>query len=199
MSYRVKLTLFLLAFKKPRQVSNSEQKCSFAGETPGYRGIVPGIFFVFCLSGPTGARLLLSCSLPIARRLCSSGSDFDAAKQANRTVRPVTISPKKRLFSSIGTEGAFYEGYLGHTNGGSSRYVVFDYVAYGGAQLGTQQRAGRQQPRKSFRSRSAFDLEEPLILSPSGHFEEQRSQQVSRGTQKTAQMAPFTLIDAIES
>jgi hypothetical protein len=42
---------------------------------------------------------------------------------------------EKRLFSSTGTEGAFYEGYLGYTNGGSSRYVVFDYVAYGGAQL----------------------------------------------------------------
>jgi hypothetical protein len=28
-------------------------------ETPGYRGTVPGIFFVFCLSGPSGAQLLL--------------------------------------------------------------------------------------------------------------------------------------------
>jgi hypothetical protein len=73
--------------------------------------------------------------LPIARRLRSSGSDFDAA--TGKQEQPVKISTKKRLFSSTGTEGAFYEGYLGHTNGGSSRYVVFDYVAYGGAQLGT--------------------------------------------------------------
>jgi hypothetical protein len=62
----------------------------------------------------------------------------DAAKEANRRASAaVNNFADKTSFSSTGTEGAFYERYFEHTNGGFSRYVVFDYVAYGGAQLGT--------------------------------------------------------------
>jgi len=121
---------------------------------------------VFCLSAPSGARLLLFvvCLVP---RVLAFPDRSNAAKEANRTASAaVNNLAEKTSFSSTGTEEAFYEGYLGHTNGGSSRYLVFDYVAQGGTQLGTQQRAGPQQHRKGFGSRSAFGLEEPLVLNP---------------------------------
>jgi hypothetical protein len=59
------------------------------------------------------------------------------SRQTGERAQPLTISPKTRPFSSTGQRERFYEGYLQHTNGGSFRYVVFDYVAYGGAQLAT--------------------------------------------------------------
>jgi hypothetical protein len=71
---------------------------------------------------------------------CQAASQFRIrfrCGKAGKQEQPVKISTKKPIFSSTGTEGAFYERYFEHTNGGFSRYVVFDYVAYGGAQLGT--------------------------------------------------------------
>jgi hypothetical protein len=58
-------------------------------------------------------------------------------RQTGGRAQPLTISPTKRLSVRLEQRGAFYERYFEHTNDGFSRYVVFDYVAYGGAQLGT--------------------------------------------------------------
>lgn len=75
--------------------------------------------------------------MPSAEGLGVSGS-IHRGEEANRTASAaVNNLAEKTSFSSTGTEGAFYEGYLGHTNGGSSRYLVFDHVAQGGTQLGT--------------------------------------------------------------
>ena len=92
---------------------------------------------MFCLSARSGARLLLFVVCLVSRGLAVPDRS-NAAKEANRTASAaVNNFADKTSFSSTRTEGAFYEGYLGNTNGSSSRYVVFDYVAYGGAQLGT--------------------------------------------------------------
>ena len=55
-------------------------------------------------------------------------------KEATRTANAaVNNSPEK--FKP--DRGSVYEGSLGHTRGGSSGYIIFDDVAYGGADLGT--------------------------------------------------------------
>ena len=56
--------------KRPPHRSDSEQKSSFAGETPAYIRIVPGIFFVFCRSDPRGTAVAVFavCLVPRAWR-----------------------------------------------------------------------------------------------------------------------------------
>jgi hypothetical protein len=86
---------------------------------------------------PSGARLLLSLQFAQCQELGISRSIFAVTEAIRTASAAVNNLAEKTSFSSTGTEGAFYEGNFGHINGGSSRYVVFDYVAYGGAKLGT--------------------------------------------------------------
>jgi hypothetical protein len=92
---------------------------------------------VFCLFAPSGARLLLFAVCLVPRGLAFPDRS-NAANEPSRTGSAALNNlAEKTSFSSTGTEGAFYEGYLGHTDGGSSRYFVFDHVAQGGTQLAT--------------------------------------------------------------
>jgi hypothetical protein len=82
--------------------------------TPGYRGTVPDIFFVFCLFAPSRARPLLSCSLPVPGQLRDSGSTpMRQRRQTGVRAQPLTISQKKRLSVQLEQRERFMKDILG--------------------------------------------------------------------------------------
>ena len=81
--------------KRPPHRSDSEQKSSFAGETPAYIRIVPGIFFVFCRSDPRGTAVAVF-AVCYYEELGISGSMRCGEGGTLRRAQPLTIPPKER-------------------------------------------------------------------------------------------------------